>query len=92
MVSEALKKNSALVSMDLSSDRKKRGDEVEKENRNNKERSIVSTENRIGQEGIRMLCEALKSNSVLIRLDLSGITEDLTEGGKRFSEVIVKSM
>ena len=68
-MSEILKTNSTLMSLDLSSEWNKW-----RTIRSSK-RCYCQTENKVGAEGIKILIESLKTNSVLTNLDIRGKTE-----------------
>ena len=57
----------------------------EKEDKENKKRMMVCAVNNIGDEGARMIGEALKSNSALTELNLGG-------GLKNKQKMVIKSL
>ena len=67
MISEGLKSNSTLTTLDLSSDEKKKV-KWKEEKREIQSKNWI--ENKIGDSGAKMICEGLKSNSTLTKLDL----------------------
>ena len=86
MISEGMKSNSTLTSLDLycegkKAKRRKKIDKKEKKYRQKEkqERMKMQTVNRIGVEGAAMISEVMKSNSTLTELNLGGEEEKSKE-------------
>ena len=74
-MSEALKSNSSLTELDLSGETKRNNTQMTSINNQLFFTLIKSTDNKIGNTGRASLSEALKSNTSLTELDLSGETK-----------------
>ena len=74
MISEALKSNSTLTTLDLNGDENWRNENDCKDmiDRDNRENNVIWTANRIEDSGAIMISESLKTNTTLTKLYLSG--------------------